>query len=68
MAQKLPQIARIVRQRDERILLSDLLHHALAEVMPAACARNITLSAHRLSDDLPAIYGSSHWLSKAMSE
>ena len=55
-------------QRDERILLSDLLRRAVGEVMPAARARNITLSATDLSDDLPVVYGSSHWLSKAMSE
>lgn len=105
LAQKLPQIARIVQQqgatgelaalvedatclsaklsklrdlvsvfgasaiqRDERILLSDLLRRAVSEVMPAARARNITLTASGLHDDLPAVYGSAHWLSKAMSE
>lgn len=55
-------------QRDERILLSDLLRRAVGEVMPAARARNITLSLSGMSEELPAIYGSAHWLSKAMSE
>lgn len=55
-------------QRDERILLSDLLRRAVGEVMTMARGRNITLSANGLSDDLPAVYGSAHWLSKAMSE
>lgn len=55
-------------QRDERILLSDLLRRAVGEVMPAARARNITLSVSGMSEELPAIYGSAHWLSKAMSE
>jgi signal transduction histidine kinase len=55
-------------QRDERILLSDLLRRAVGEVMPAAQARNITLSANGLGEEPPAIYGSAHWLSKAMSE
>ncbi len=55
-------------QRDERILLSDLLRRAVGEVMPAARARNITLTAEGMDEELPAIYGSAHWLSKAMSE
>ncbi len=55
-------------QRDERILLSDLLRRAVGEVMPMAKGRNISVSANGLSDELPAVYGSAHWLSKAMSE
>jgi light-regulated signal transduction histidine kinase (bacteriophytochrome) len=55
-------------QRDERILLPDLLRKALAEVMPQAEARNITLAASGLDVELPAIYGSLHWLGKATSE
>lgn len=55
-------------RRDERILLSDLLRRAVTEVMPAAKARNISLTFTGFSDDLPAVYGSSHWLSKAVSE
>jgi light-regulated signal transduction histidine kinase (bacteriophytochrome) len=55
-------------QRDERILLPDLLRKALAEVMPQASARNINLAAQGLDIELPAIYGSLHWLGKATSE
>lgn len=105
LAQKLPQIARLVQeqgatgelaglvndattlstklgklrdlvsvfgesaiQRDERILLPDLVRQAVNEVMPGAVARNITLALSGMDEDLPAVYGSSHWLSKAMSE
>ncbi len=55
-------------QRDERILLPQLLAKALAEVRHLAEGRNITVATSGLEDDLPAVYGSSHWLSKAMSE
>ena len=55
-------------QRDERILLSDLVRQAVNEVMPAAKGRNITLAFSSFDSDLPAVYGSRHWLSKAMSE
>ncbi len=55
-------------QRDERILLSDLVRQAVNEVMPAAKGRNITLAFSGFDSDLPAVYGSRHWLSKAMSE
>ncbi len=55
-------------QRDERILLPDLLKQAIAEVLPQARARNVTLATQGLDEPLPPVYGSSHWLSKAMSE
>ncbi len=55
-------------QRDERILLPGLLRQALGEVMPQAQARNVTVAVASIDDDMPAIYGSSHWLAKAMSE
>ena len=55
-------------QRDERIMLNELLQQALAEVMPQARARNITLALSDSQQELPAIYGSVHWLGKAMSE
>jgi hypothetical protein len=55
-------------QRDERILLPDLIQKALAEVMPQASARNITLSLSGADVELPAVYGSVHWLGKAASE
>lgn len=55
-------------RRDDRILLSDLLSQALSEVTPRARARNITLSAQGLDGALPTVYGSAHWLSKAMAE
>ncbi len=55
-------------QRDERILLPQLLSKALAEVRGLANDRNITVAASGLDDDLPAVYGSAHWLGRAMSE
>jgi signal transduction histidine kinase len=55
-------------QRDERILLPDLLKHAIAEVLPQARARNVILATQGLDEALPPVYGSAHWLSKAMSE
>lgn len=55
-------------QRDERILLPSLLARALTEVQHLATQRNITLATKGLDDDLPAVYGSSHWLGKAMTE
>ena len=55
-------------QRDERIMLVELITKAIAEVMPQASARNVTLSLAEPDHELPAIYGSSHWLGKALSE
>lgn len=55
-------------QRDERIMVTDLISRALAEVLPVAKARNITLSLSDSDHEMPAVYGSSHWLGKAMSE
>lgn len=55
-------------QRDERIMLPDLLNKALSEVMPQAKARNITVAMSGVVGELPAVYGSVHWLGKATSE
>jgi signal transduction histidine kinase len=55
-------------QREERILLPELLKKALAEVMKQAHDRNITVATEGLDAELPAVYGSAHWLSKALSE
>lgn len=55
-------------QRDERIMVGDLIQKALSEVMPLANARNVSLSVAGTEQEMPAIYGSSHWLGKAMSE
>ena len=55
-------------QRDERILLSELLKKAIQEVLPQARERNVTLATTGLDVDLPPIYGSEHWLTKAVSE
>lgn len=55
-------------QRDERILLPALMRRAMAEVMPQAQARNITVVTQGLDDELPSVYGSAHWLSKAVAE
>jgi signal transduction histidine kinase len=54
--------------RDERIMLPDLLRQALGEVMAQAQARNVTVAVGGIDDEMPAVYGSTHWLSKAMSE
>ena len=40
----------------------------MATSMPSATARNITVATEGIQGELPAIYGSSHWLSKALSE
>lgn len=55
-------------KRDERILFMELVDKALAEVLPQAKARNITLALEPHDQELPAVYGSLHWLGKAMSE
>jgi hypothetical protein len=55
-------------QRDERIMIADLIKKALAEVMPLARARNVTVTLADADHEMPAIYGSSHWLGKATSE
>ncbi|MCH8179319.1 MAG: HAMP domain-containing histidine kinase [Proteobacteria bacterium] len=55
-------------RRDDRILLPDLLQQALGEVMPQARARNVTVAVHGLEGPLPTVYGSAHWLSKAVAE
>jgi hypothetical protein len=55
-------------QRDERILLPELLKKALNEVMSQARDRNIRIATSGFDGDLPTVYGSTHWLSKALSE
>ncbi len=55
-------------QRDERIMLPDLIQQAMAEVLPQASARNVTVVMAVVESELPAVYGSAHWLSKATSE
>ncbi len=55
-------------QRDERIMVTELIGQAMSEVMPLARARNVTLSLTDADHEMPAVYGSSHWLGKAMSE
>jgi len=55
-------------QRDERIVMGELIKEVLNEVRPLAQARNITISTSGLESDLPAVYGSHAWLSKALSE
>jgi nitrogen-specific signal transduction histidine kinase len=57
-----------VIQRDERIMLIDLLQQAVGEVMPQAVARNIKLLMERADHELPAVYGSVPWLRKALAE
>lgn len=55
-------------QRDERILLPELIKKAMGEVLPQAAARNVKLALVGGDHELPAIYGNTHWLGKAMSE
>lgn len=47
-------------QRDERILLPDLLRKALDEVMYLADARNVTVAVNGIDGELPPVYGSVH--------
>ena len=54
--------------RNERIMLTDLLKRALADVMPQARDRNVTVTTQGMDVELPAIYGSAHWLGIALSE
>jgi signal transduction histidine kinase len=53
---------------DERIMLPDLLRQSIAEVLPLANARNVGVAVDAIDSELPAVYGSSHWLRKATSE
>jgi Histidine kinase-, DNA gyrase B-, and HSP90-like ATPase len=55
-------------QRDERIVMQDLIKEVLTEVLPQAQARNVTITTSGLDVDLPVVYGSHAWLSKALSE
>jgi K+-sensing histidine kinase KdpD len=80
--QKLPKTAQLVQQQGASVdlkalvqeaaalsvKLGELIDQSLAEVMPLAKARNITLTLAQTEHEMPAIYGSSHWLGKAMSE
>jgi signal transduction histidine kinase len=53
---------------DERIMLPELISSAVNEVLPQAHGRNITLALAPSEAELPAIYGSLHWLRKATAE
>ena len=55
-------------QRDERILVNELLQEALANVIGQAKGRNITVATQGLDAELPVVYGSRHWLSIAVAE
>jgi len=55
-------------QRDERIVMQELIKEVLTEVMPQAQLRNITITTSGLDADLPVVYGSHAWLSKALLE
>ena len=55
-------------QRDERIDMVALIKQVLGEVMPMAQARELNIATEGLDGDLPAVYGSSAWLSKALVE
>lgn len=55
-------------ERDERILVTALVQKAIDKVLPFAQSKQVTLQTSGLSDDLPAVYGSTLWLTKAMSE
>lgn len=53
---------------DERIMLPELIAAAVNEVLPLAEGRSITLAMAPSDAELPAIYGSLHWLRKATAE
>lgn len=55
-------------QRDERIDMLGLIKGVLAEVAPQASERGVTIQSVGMEGDLPAVYGSHAWLSKALSE
>lgn len=55
-------------QRDERVLVNELIQAALVDVIHQARARNITVTTQGLEDEMPPVYGSRHWLVRAMSE
>jgi signal transduction histidine kinase len=55
-------------QRDERILLNELLQQALQGVVAQARTRNVTVATQGLETELPVVYGSRHWLTIAVSE
>lgn len=54
-------------QSDERVMLPALLLQAMAEVMPQARARNITVSMAEVDSALPVVHVHAHWLRKALS-
>lgn len=55
-------------QRDERIVFNELVKKVLEEVAPLIEQRKVVLTIDGLELDLPAVYGSSLWLQKALSE
>ncbi len=53
---------------NDRIEIPQLIERAWNLVSPIAEAADVLHSAVGLSDDLPPIYGSSHWITRALAE
>ena len=53
---------------NDRIEIPQLVERAWSLVSPLAEAADIRHSAVGLSDDLPPIYGSAHWITRALAE
>jgi hypothetical protein len=55
-------------QRDDRIIVKDLINLAMNEIKPLALARQVGMKLSGVEAELPAVYGSAPWLAKAMAE
>ncbi len=55
-------------QRDDRIIVADLVQRSINEIQPLANERRVGLTISGLQSELPAVYGSAAWLARAMSE
>jgi signal transduction histidine kinase len=55
-------------QRDDRILVNDLVKRAMKNIQPLMQERSMNIKVSGLENELPAVYGSAVWLAKAMAE
>lgn len=55
-------------ERDDRIEFRELVKHSLSEVAQLAAQRNVTVALTGFDHELPSVYGSQVWLSRAVSE
>ncbi len=55
-------------QRDDRIIVTDLVQRAVDDIQPLANERKVGLTVSGLQNELPAVYGSAVWLARAMAE